>query len=82
MTQENLKQILRDKLKECDKDTLVDIVADVCALYVAARTVADMSGVNCIQQPINNIQTDIQRIDSITSQRINANCFNKQDVIK
>ena len=61
---------------------LVDIVADVCALYVAARTVADMSGVNCIQQPINNIQTDIQRIDSITSQRINANCFNKQDVIK
>lgn len=30
MTQEEIKQTLKDKLRECDKDTLVDIIADAC----------------------------------------------------
>lgn len=34
ITKEELKQTLKDKLKECDKDTLVNIIADVCLMYI------------------------------------------------
>lgn len=44
MTQEELKQTLKNKLKECDKDTLVDIIADVCLIYVGARALVDLRG--------------------------------------
>ena len=64
MTQEELKQTLKDKLKECDKDTLVDIIADVCLMYVRARVFADISSANCMQQLLNNIQTNIQEINN------------------
>jgi hypothetical protein len=65
MTQEQLKQTLKTKLKECDKDLLVDIIADICSMYVSARVLLDMSGVD-------NIQTNIQEVDNIITKRINA----------
>lgn len=34
---------------------------------------ADMSSANCIQQCVNNIQTNIQEVDNIITQKINAN---------
>lgn len=66
MTREELKQTLVDKLKECDKNTLVDIIADLCLVYIGARALIDMSSVNCMQQPLSNVQTDIhiQRINN------------------
>ena len=73
MTQEELKQTLKDKLKECDKDTLVDIIADVCSMYVRARVFADMSNANCIQQCVNNVQTYLQQVDNVLTQRLNVN---------
>lgn len=72
MTQEELKQALKTRLKDCDKDTLVDIIADMCSMYVSARVLSDMSGANCIQQCANNIQTNIQKIDNFITQKINA----------
>lgn len=73
MTQEELKQTFKDKLKECDKDTLVNIIADVCLMYVRARIFADMSSANCMQQPLNNIQTNIQEINNFITQKVNTN---------
>lgn len=78
MTQEELKQTLKDKLKECDKDTLVDIIADVCSMYVRARVFADMSNANCMQQSLNNIQTYIQEIDNFTTQKVNTNLYDSR----
>jgi hypothetical protein len=75
MTQEELKQILKDKLKECDKDMLVDIIADVCLMYVRARVFVDISNANCIQQSLNNIQTSIQEIDNFITQKVNTNLY-------
>jgi hypothetical protein len=41
MTQEELRHTLKNKLKECDKDTLVDIIADVCFMYIRALPILD-----------------------------------------
>ena len=75
MAQEELKQTLKDKLKECDKDTLVDIIADVCSMYVRARVFTDMSSANCMQQPLNTIQTNIQELDNFIIQKVNTNLY-------
>ena len=77
MTKSDIKQTLKDKLKECDKEVLVDIIAEVCSIYVGARVFSDMSSANCIQQCANNIQTNIQEVDNFITQRINANLKNK-----
>lgn len=75
MTQEELRQILKNKLKECDKGTLVDIIADVCLMYIRARIFTDMSSANCMQQPLNNIQTNIQEINNFITQKVNTNLY-------
>lgn len=75
MTQEELRHTLKNKLKECDKDTLVDIIADVCLMYIRARVFADMSNANCLQQPLNNIQTNIQEINNFITQKVNTNLY-------
>lgn len=75
MTQEELKQTLKDKLKECDKDTLVDIIVDVCFMYIKARIFTNMSNANCMQQCANNIQTNIQEIDNFITQKVNTNLY-------
>ena len=73
MDKEQYKQSLKDKLKDCDKDTLINIIAEVCTIYVQAKVFSDISSANCIQQCINNIQTNIQEIDNFLTQRINTN---------
>jgi hypothetical protein len=75
MTREELKQTLKDKLKECDKDTLVDIIADLCLAYIGAKVLVDMSSANCMQQPLNTIQTNIQEINNFIVQKINTNLY-------
>lgn len=78
MTQEELKQTLKDKLKECNKDTLVDIITDVCLMYVRARVLFDMSSANRVQQCVNNIQTNIQEIDNFITQKVNTNLYDQR----
>lgn len=73
MTHQDIKETLKDKLKDCDKEVLIDIIAEVCSLYVNARVFSDMSSANCIQQCVNNIQTNFQEVDNFITQRINAN---------
>lgn len=47
MKTNDIKQSLKDKLKDCDKDTLIDIIADICSLYVQARVLPD-TAINCL----------------------------------
>ena len=73
MTCKDIKQTFKDKLKDCDKEVLIDIIAEVCSMYVKARIFSDMSNANCIQQSVNNIQTNLQEINNFITQRINVN---------
>ena len=73
MTQEHIKQTFKDKFKDCDKEVLIDIIAYICSIYIGARVFADMSSANCIQQCVNNIQTNFQEVDNIITRKINAN---------
>lgn len=73
MTHQDIKETLKDKLKDCDKEVLINIIAEVCSLYVNARVFSDMNNANCIQQCVNNIQTSFQEVDNFITQRINAN---------
>jgi hypothetical protein len=75
MTQEELRQTLKDKLKECDKDTLVNIIIDTCSMYIRARVFTDMSSANCMQQLLDNIQTNIQEINNFIIQKVNTNLY-------
>ena len=77
MTKSDLKQTLKDKLKDCDKEVLIDIIVEVCSMYIGIKLFFDMSSVNCIQQCVNNIQTNFQEIDNFITQRINDNLKNK-----
>lgn len=79
MTREELKQTLKDKLKECDKDTLVDIVADVCSMYVMARIFTNTSSANCMQQHLKTIQTNTPEIDNFITQKVNTNLYAKEN---
>lgn len=76
MDKEQFKQSLKDKLKYCDKDTLIDIIAEVCTIYVQARVFSNISNANCVQQCVNNIQTNTQEIDNFLTQRINKELAN------
>lgn len=73
MTHQNIKQTLRDKLKDFDKEVLIDIITEICSIYVNARILSDMSSANHIQQYVNDIQTNFQEVDNFITQRINAN---------
>ena len=76
MTHQNIKEILKDKLKDCDKEVLIDIIAKICSIYVNARILSDMSSANHIQQCVNDIQTNFQEVDNFIAQRINTNFKN------
>lgn len=78
MTHQDIKETLKDRLKDCDKEVLIDIIAEVCNMYVGARIFSDMSSTNCIQQCANNIQTNFQEVDNFITQRININFKNMQ----
>ena len=69
----NIKGLIKERLNQLTKEELVDALADVCAIYVSANITTQLSSANCIQQCVNNIQTNIQEVDNIITQKINAN---------
>lgn len=70
MTQEEFKQTLKDKLKECDKNTLMD---NLCLVYIGAMV--DMISAKCMQQQLSNVQTNIQEIDNFIIKKVNTNLY-------
>lgn len=69
----NIKEIIKERLNQLSKEELVDALADVCAIYVSANITTQLSNANCIQQCINNVQTNLQQVDNVLSQRLNIN---------
>ena len=69
----NIKDLIKEKLNQLSKEELVDALADVCAIYVSANITAQLSNANCIQQCVNNVQTNLQQIDNVLTQRLNIN---------
>lgn len=55
-----IKGLLRERLQELSKEELIDIIADISSMYVQASVLSRMSGANCVQQCVNNVQTNMQ----------------------
>lgn len=73
MTKEAIRQTLREKLKDCSKETLIDIIADVCAIYVEARVFSGISNTQRVNQYMKDILTNVQEVDDSLIQRVNVN---------
>lgn len=69
----NIKDLIKEKLNKLSKEELVDAFADVCTIYVSANITTQLSNSNCIQQCINNVQTNLQQVDNVLTQRLNIN---------
>lgn len=69
----NIKELVKEKLNQLSKEELIDALADVCAIYVSANITTQLSSANCIQQCINNVQTNLQQVDNVLTQRLNIN---------
>ena len=69
----NIKDLITEKLSQLSKEELVDALADVCATYVSANITTQLSNANCIQQCVNNVQTNLQQVDNVLTQRLNIN---------
>lgn len=69
----NIKELIKEKLNQLSKEDLVDALADVCTIYVSANITTQLSNANCIQQCINNVQTNLQQVDNVLTQRLNIN---------
>lgn len=55
-----IKDLLRERLQELSKEELIDIIADIASVYVKSSILSRMSGANCVQQCVNNVQTNVQ----------------------
>lgn len=69
----NIKDLIKEKLNQLSKEDLVDALADVCTIYVSANITTQLSNANCIQQCVNNMQTNLQQVDNVLTQRLNIN---------
>ena len=69
----NIKELIKERLNQLSKEELVDILADVCSIYITANITTQLSSANCIQQCVNNVQTNFQEVDNIITQKINSN---------
>ena len=69
----NIKELVKEKLNQLSKEELVDALADICAIYVSANITTQLSSANCIQQCVNNVQTNLQQVDNVLTQRLNIN---------
>ena len=69
----NIKDLIKEKLNQLSKEELVDALADVCAIYVSANITTQISNANCLQQCVNNVQTNLQQVDNVLTQRLNIN---------
>lgn len=55
-----IKDLLRERLLELSKEELIDIIADISSVYIRASVLGKLSGAGCIQQCVNNVQTNVQ----------------------
>ena len=69
----NIKDLIKEKLNQLSKEDLVDALADICAIYVSANITTQLSSANCMQQCVNNVQTNLQQVDNVLTQRLNIN---------
>lgn len=69
----NIKDLIKEELNQLSKEELVDVFADVCTIYVSANITTQLSSANCIQQCVNNVQTNLQQVDNVLTQRLNIN---------
>lgn len=69
----NIKDLIKENLTQLSKEELVDVLADVCAIYVSANITTQLSSANNIQQCVNNVQTNLQQVDNVLTQRLNIN---------
>lgn len=69
----NIKELIKEKLNQLSKEELVDALADVCSIYVSANITTQLSSANNIQQCINDVQTNLQQVDNVLTQRLNIN---------
>lgn len=79
MTHKDIQETIKDKLKECDKEVLIDIIVELCNRFIESRMFSDRRGPNSIQQYANNLQTNFQEIDNFITQRINDNLKNNKN---
>ena len=68
----NIKDLIKEKLNQLSKEELVDVCAEVCAIYVSANITTQLSSANCMQQCVNDVQTNLQQVDNVL-QRLNIN---------
>lgn len=69
----DIKELIKGRLNQLSKEELVDILVDVCAIYITANITTQLSSANCIQQCVNNVQTNLQQVDNVLMQRLNIN---------
>ena len=69
----NIKGLIKERLNQLTKEELVDALADVCTIYVSANITTQLNSANCIQQCVNNVQTNLQQVDNVLTQRLNIN---------
>lgn len=69
----NIKNLIKERLNQLSKEDLVDALADICTIYVSANITTQLINANCIQQCINNVQTNLQQVDNVLTQRLNIN---------
>lgn len=74
----NTKQLIRERLNQLSKEELVDALSDIFVIYVSSNIATQLSSANCIQQCINNLQTNLQQVNNVLTQRLNIN-FRKDE---
>ena len=72
-----IKGLLRERLQELSKEELIDIIADISSVYVRASVLSKMSGASCIQQCVNNVQTNVQEAINGMSAKIDVRLCEK-----
>lgn len=79
---EEIKDLLRERLQDLNKEELIDILADIASAYVRASVLGRMSSANCIQQCVNNVQTNVRKTENLNEQKANDSLFSQPIVSK
>lgn len=72
-----IKDLLRERLLELSKEELIDIIADIASVYIKSSVLSTMSGASCIQQCVNNVQTNVQEAINGMSAKIDVRLCEK-----
>lgn len=54
------KDLIKSELQKLSKDDLINIIAELVSAYVTASINTRRANANCIQQCVNQVQTNIQ----------------------